>query len=169
MDFSKIICIEVKKYNESQLVKICEALGFDAYPPSDEYFTLIDNYKVIERVYLIPGEPGPFALKYKKGVGVNSPNPLYKDILFIYKRYSGLSKKEKDRLLKIEPTDFSNKGLKKFLNKDLVEVSVNKVEKSVKNTVSVLELDVILDKIGKFGINSLLKEEKDFLDNLSKM
>jgi uncharacterized Fe-S center protein len=89
--------------------------------------------------------------------------------LFIYKRYSGLSKKEKDRLLKIEPTDFSNKGLKKFLNKDLVEVSVNKVEKSVKNTVSVLELDAILDKIGKFGINSLLKEEKDFLDNLSKM
>jgi len=166
MDFSKIICIEVKKYSESQLVKICEALGFDAYPPSDEYFTLVNIYKGIERVYVIPGEPGPFALKYKKEF---SEYGLYKDILFIYKRYSGLSKKEKDRLLKIEPTDFSNKGLKKFLNKDLVEVSVNKVEKSVKNTVSVLELDAILDKIGKFGINSLLKEEKDFLDNLSKM
>jgi hypothetical protein len=169
MDFSKIICIEVKKYNESQLVKISEALGFDAYPPSDEYFTLVNLNKVIERVYLIPGEPGPFALKCKKELGVKSQYPLYKDILFIYERYSGLSKKEKDRLLKIEPTDFSNKGLKKFLNKDLVEVPVDKVEKSVKNTVLVLELDTILDKIGKFGINSLLKEEKDFLDNLSKM
>lgn len=168
MDFSKIICIEVKKYNESQLVKICESLGFDAYPPSDEYFTLVNLDKSIEIVYFIPGE-GPFALKFKKELGKSIQHNLYKDILFIYKRYSGLSKKEKDRLLKIEPTDFSNKGLKKFLNKDLVEVSVNKVEKSVKNTVSVLELDAILDKIGKFGINSLLKEEKDFLDNLSKM
>lgn len=31
----------------------------------------------------------------------------------------------------------------------------------------VLELDVILDKIGKYGINSITKEEKDFLDNLN--
>ena len=31
----------------------------------------------------------------------------------------------------------------------------------------VLELDVIFDKIGKYGINSITKEEKDFLDNLN--
>jgi hypothetical protein len=31
----------------------------------------------------------------------------------------------------------------------------------------VLELDPILDKIGKYGINSITKEEKDFLDNLN--
>lgn len=31
-----------------------------------------------------------------------------------------------------------------------------------------LDLDSILDKISKFGINSLLKEEKEFLDNASK-
>ena len=31
----------------------------------------------------------------------------------------------------------------------------------------VLELDSILDKIGKYGINSITKEEKDFLDNLN--
>lgn len=31
----------------------------------------------------------------------------------------------------------------------------------------VLELDAILDKIGQYGINSITKEEKDFLDNLN--
>lgn len=31
----------------------------------------------------------------------------------------------------------------------------------------ILELDSILDKIGKYGINSITKEEKDFLDNLN--
>ena len=31
----------------------------------------------------------------------------------------------------------------------------------------VLEVDSILDKIGKYGINSITKEEKDFLDNLN--
>jgi len=31
----------------------------------------------------------------------------------------------------------------------------------------VLELDDILDKIGQYGINSITKEEKDFLDNLN--
>jgi hypothetical protein len=38
----------------------------------------------------------------------------------------------------------------------------------VKSQAPILDLDLLLDKIGKFGINSLLKEEKDFLDNLSK-
>lgn len=31
----------------------------------------------------------------------------------------------------------------------------------------VLEVDAILDKIGKYGIDSISKEEKDFLDNLN--
>ena len=31
----------------------------------------------------------------------------------------------------------------------------------------VLEIDAILDKIGKYGIDSISKEEKDFLDNLN--
>lgn len=34
--------------------------------------------------------------------------------------------------------------------------------------LSNLSIDSILDKISQFGINSLLKEEKEFLDNVSK-
>jgi len=37
-----------------------------------------------------------------------------------------------------------------------------------KRRVDVLTIDNILDKIAKYGIDSLVKEEKDFLDNSEK-
>ncbi len=37
-----------------------------------------------------------------------------------------------------------------------------------KRRVDVLTVDNILDKIAKYGIDSLVKEEKDFLDNTGK-
>lgn len=155
MDFSKIICIEVKKYNDSQLAKISEMLGFGSTAPSDEYFTLQEAKRdKVERVYILEGESSVLALKFKKGV--ESQTPYYKDVLFIYPKYRGFSKKEKDKILKVEPVDFFDKNSKSTV-------------KSKTSTVSpVLDLDLILDKIGEFGMNSLLKEEKDFLDNLSK-
>ena len=52
--------------------------------------------------------------------------------------------------------------------KTQVETVVEKVSKKVVVDLPViLELDAILDKIGKYGINSITKEEKDFLDNLN--
>jgi hypothetical protein len=41
----------------------------------------------------------------------------------------------------------------------------NEVEVKIE-VEEVLELDPILEKISKFGVNSLTKREKDFLDNL---
>ena len=52
--------------------------------------------------------------------------------------------------------------------KPQVETVVETVSKKVIVELPVvLEVDSILDKIGKYGINSLTKEEKDFLDNLN--
>ena len=52
--------------------------------------------------------------------------------------------------------------------KTQVETVVETVSKKVVVDLPViLELDAILDKIGKYGINSITKEEKDFLDNLN--
>lgn len=56
-----------------------------------------------------------------------------------------------------------------------VDVIVKQKEESVLNVVEsvlnsprklkvVLDVDTILDKIGQYGINSITKEEKDFLD-----
>ena len=155
MNFSKIICIEVKKYNDVQLAKISEMLGFGSTAPSDEYFTLQEAKRdKVERVYILEGEFSVFALKFKKGV--ESQTPYYKDVLFIYPKYRGLSKREKDRLLKIEPFDFFSKK-----SRSTVKLKTSTVS-------PVLDLDLILDKISQFGINSLLKEEKDFLDDFSK-
>ena len=52
------------------------------------------------------------------------------------------------------------------VRKPQVETLVETVKKVVELPV-VLEVDSILDKIGKYGINSITKEEKDFLDNLN--
>lgn len=51
--------------------------------------------------------------------------------------------------------------------KPQVETLVETVKKVVVELPVVLEVDSILDKIGKYGINSITKEEKDFLDNLN--
>lgn len=154
MDFSKIICIEVKKYNNVHLSKISEVLGFGSVP-SDEFFTLEEAKRnKVERVYILEGDSSVLALKFKKGV--ETFDNYYKDILFIYPKFHGLTKKQKDKILKIEPFDFFQKKSQ----------STVKCKTSTANPV--LDLDLILDKISQFGINSLLKEEKDFLDNFSK-
>jgi hypothetical protein len=54
------------------------------------------------------------------------------------------------------------------VRKPQVETLVEKVvDIEVVKLPVVLEVDSILDKIGKYGINSITKEEKDFLDNLN--
>ena len=54
------------------------------------------------------------------------------------------------------------------VRKPQVETLVEKVvDIEVVKLPVVLEVDYILDKIGKYGINSITKEEKDFLDNLN--
>ena len=66
-------------------------------------------------------------------------------------------------------------SLKPLGTPKLVKVRKPKFETFVESVVDievvqlpvVLELDSILDKIGKYGINSITKEEKDFLDNLN--
>lgn len=67
-----------------------------------------------------------------------------------------LTKKEKDKLIKMQG---SKLDLKRKKN------SVHIIESLPSEEV--LELDDILDKIGKYGIDSLTKNEKDFLDNIS--
>jgi hypothetical protein len=53
------------------------------------------------------------------------------------------------------------------VKKPQVETLVETVKKVVIELPVVLEVDSILDKIGKYGISSITKEEKDFLDNLN--
>lgn len=137
-----ITCIDLTKYNYEQLTKVSESIG------------LLDgelqrNKKDgVKKIFL--------DCESKTTIGIIVKDPEnYKSYkgLVLCEEYSHLTKKEKDKLLKMEN---SKLDLKK---------SVSVVESSLPE---VLELDDILDKIGKFGIDSLTKNEKLFLDNLSK-
>jgi hypothetical protein len=53
------------------------------------------------------------------------------------------------------------------VRKPQVEQVVETLSKKEGKLPVILEVDSILDKIGKYGISSITKEEKDFLDNLN--
>jgi hypothetical protein len=82
----------------------------------------------------------------------------------IMPEYNSMTKKEKDYLLKMKSIDYSS--LKATAK--VVDVKVDtKVDPKVELEV-ILDTDSILDKISKYGIASLVTEERVFLDNLSK-
>ena len=56
----------------------------------------------------------------------------------------------------------------KNINLDDLVVSENEIDKIVDENEMKYDVDVILDKISKDGIDSISKEEKEFLDNLNK-
>ena len=56
----------------------------------------------------------------------------------------------------------------KNINLDDLVVSENEIDKIVDENEMKYDVDVILDKISKDGIESISKEEKEFLDNLNK-
>lgn len=168
MNWSKIICIEVKKYNDSQLFVISEQLNIiDGYLKRLKDEGSVRVYWDVTKTYIIG------SLK-RKDLHNDYNKTLYKGLL-LNSNYFSMTKKEKDKLLNIQPMEFNTK---KNATKPIVIFS-NSVENSQNNTdvietvevvetVEVLELDSILDKIYKFGINSLTKNEKEFLDNESK-
>lgn len=155
MNWSKVICIEVRKYNESQL-------------------------NVIEtQMSIIPGllfkikSQGTVKLYVEEGIGVVAwlekkelhdkyDVPLYKGLL-LNKNYTHLTKREKDKLLKIQPTEFNTKK-----NSLKNHVQTVEDENNFEHLPEVIELDPILEKISKYGIKSLTKNEMNFLDELSK-
>jgi hypothetical protein len=65
-------------------------------------------------------------------------------------------------ITKIKPVDIIVKEKEQNVT-NLVESVINSPRK-IKTEV-ILDVDTILDKIGQYGINSITKEEKDFLDN----
>lgn len=56
----------------------------------------------------------------------------------------------------------------KNINLDELVVSENEIDKIVDDNEMKYDVDAILDKISKDGIDSISKEEKEFLDNLNK-
>lgn len=152
MNWSNIICIEIKKYNNQQLDVICEQLNLQP--------GVLKEFKESgsTRLYWEKDKPYVIGGLKKEDLREKFSKPLYKG-LYLNTNYSHLTQKEKDKLLKIKPTEFQTKKNSKILNV---------VEQKKEKSQLVLDLDSILDKISEFGMNSLTKIEKKFLDDLSK-
>ena len=156
MNWSNIICIEIKKYNNQQLDVICEQLNF----PLGSLIEFKDSGST--RLYWEKDKPYVIGSVKKEDLREKFHKPLYKG-LYLNTNYSHLSQKDKDKLLKIQPTDFKTKK-----NTKVFVESIKDSNKKVFSVKEVLETDAILDKIFKSGMNSLTMNEKKFLDYLSK-
>ena len=156
MNWSNIICIEIKKYNNQQLDVICEQLNF----PLGSLIEFKDSGYT--RLYWEKDKPYVIGSVKKEDLREKFHKPLYKG-LYLNTNYSHLSQKDKDKLLKIQPTDFKTKK-----NTKVFVESIKDSNKKVFSVKEVLETDAILDKIFKSGMNSLTMNEKKFLDDLSK-
>ena len=143
-----ITLIDLKKYNDVQLTRISEIVGLVDGSLQDS------KREGSSKLW--------FDFDSKTWIAVLDDKVFgsYKGLVTNTKLK--LSKKEKDYLLNMKPTEFNTK--KKKVRKEVVsDVVVDVVTLPV-----VLELDAILDKIKDYGIDTLVKEEKDFLDELSK-
>lgn len=156
MNWSNIYCIDIKKYNTQQLDVISQQLNF---LPG-----VLSSFKEqgTARLYHEQGVNYCIGSIVKEELRESYDKPLYKG-LYLNPNYSHLTQKEKDRLLKMQPTDFKTKKNSKVF----IEVKKDHNRK-VTNVEEVFETDAILDKILKSGIKSLTINEKKFLDDFSK-
>ena len=167
INWKKVIRIDIRKYNQEQLKIIAEQ------------FQLLDwcllYLKKVKAVCVFWDTSKPYFIAFQ----VNEDSTLfeesqYKGLNLWNATYSFLTKRDKDKLLKIPPTDLNTKKQKANKNEESivknVEELINDTETKVDSDAvqKDLNMDSILDKISKSGIDSLSKEERKFLDSFSK-
>ena len=167
VNWKKVIRIDIKKYNQEQLKVIAEQ--FQLF----EWCLL--NLKEVKAVCVFWDTSRPYFIAFQ----VNEDSTLfeesqYKGLNLWNTTYSFLTKRDKDKLLKIPPTDLNTKKQKANKNEESivknVEELINDTETKVDSDAvqTDLNMDSILDKISKSGIDSLSKEERTYLDSFSK-
>ena len=166
INWKTTICIEVSKYNEAQLFVIGEQLNIQ-----EGFLKLLKDEGSV-RVYWDMTKPYVIGSIKRKELHNAFTKSLYKG-LYLNHNYASLTKKDKDKLLKLEPYQFKTKknNTKPWnISGTYTEVSSNDEVEVVENVSveEILEIDAILDKILEYGISSLTKNEKDFLDNYNE-
>ncbi len=168
INFDKIICINLKSLNDQQLFAVCEAylIGFESI-----------------REAKMAGVTMKWLDEERESVAF-----VLDGQFIIGKKFSPLSKKDYDRIKKIKPVktpkmpkntsalnnykaflaegyDIKTKSLDSKINAMSTNNTPAIVAVKIEQLPVVLELDAILEKIFKHGINSITVEEKNFLDN----
>jgi hypothetical protein len=136
-NIEKVICINLKSHNEQQLNNIA-----DSYVLSLESLLELKNKGVIK---IWVESAGDWVIA---AIDEDRPEQMY-----ICEKYCPITKKEAQKLLKIKPIKTPKSKDKKSKDKSKKVVSI------------VLDLDKILDKINETGLDSLSKDELNFLKN----
>ena len=170
VNFNKVTCINLKSVNQQQLLAICETylFGFEGL--------LIDKKEGMNLIWL-DSEARTVAYTYTGDWG---------EVLVKGSHYNGMIKKDYDRIMDIKPvktpkfpkTDQALNNYIAFLKEgfdvripaidSLIEHKIREQEryKEIQQIPVILDMDIILDKINKYGITSLTDEEKDYMDNI---
>jgi hypothetical protein len=174
VNISKVICINLSSLNTEQVFSICEfyKLSFEALM----YMKSTDVHKI----WVEPSSEYAVAASYV----CSKDKPVWNEVFEspTSKEYKKIINTPVVKVPKLTKTEQSIKNYIHFksngytINIDSFEKKSSKmVENPSKSDLKVekvleekLELDVILDKITDLGINSLTKNEKKFLDDLSK-
>jgi len=170
VNFNKVTCINLKSVNQQQLLAICETylFGFEGL--------LIDKKEGMNLIWL-DSEARTVAYTYTGDWG---------EVLVKGSYYNGMIKKDYDRIMDIKPvktpkfpkTDQALNNYIAFLKEgfdvripaidSLIEHKIREQEryKEIQGLPVILDMDIILDKINKYGISSLTDKEKDYMDNI---
>jgi len=169
-DVNKIIRIDLKSCNIQQIFILSRFYNLDfellTYFKNsyDIIYLLMPNAELIAygnpSVRVLDQYTTNFTKKVSKRFYSIPPCKIPKiekddDVLDAYIFYT-----EKGYNINIPSLDRRIEFLKNNVTKEVVEVQ--------KETKVILELDTILDKINESGVESLSKQEKDFLDKISK-
>ena len=159
VDWKKVVCIEIRKYNAKYLEVISEKLGIE--------LGYLSHLKEVDATKVYWDMSRPYFMAYQaREESVNDfRGNNYKGLILWNTVYSFLTKKDKDRLLKMESVDIK-KLIAERSNNSTNEINLQAGLTSPKNNE--LNVDKILEKITKHGIDSLTLEEKKFLDDESK-
>jgi len=158
-NINKVICINLKSHDEKQLKKISEiyVLSYEAL--------LRTKLRGTHKIWIEPGNSYAIAALETSNI----------EDFYICEKYCPISKKEREMVKKIKPITSQNLKKEKIKDEKSSESKISKVTKEASNIVNLekerseiielkdLDLDQILDKINLKGINSLTKEELNFL------
>jgi hypothetical protein len=150
-DIKNIICINLQKFNLEQLKKISFLLGIN-------YDSLESNKKFgFIRMWFDKDSLQPIAFTHKDN----------KNRMNVLDEYLPLSRREEKELyvvLEISLKDLNKKIVTERVNNVNVKEATKQIKTKVKREI-VFDVDFILDKISTYGIDSITKEERDFLDS----
>lgn len=169
INFNKVICINLRSSNEQQLFAICETYLY-------HFEALHKNKMDGMHIVWLDSEARYIAYTYNDDV----------DRLYLGKLYKDVVKKDYDRIKDVKPvktpklprTDQALNNYIEYLKEGydiripaIDSLIVHKLKeqeryKEIQQIPIILDMDVILDKINKYGMSSLTEEEKDYMDNI---